>query len=84
MDKYVILQEDDYGLGIGYAFEHNGKQGRIAVIIKGEVNYEKLSNTFKYLHEALADLENPNIVWGNKMLIGNEVKYEDIIRKEEK
>ncbi len=82
MEKYVILQEDDYGLGIGYAFEHEGKEGRIAVIIKGEINYEKLSNTFKYLHEALKDISNPNIVWGNKLLIGNEVKYETI-RKED-
>jgi len=83
MRKYVILQEDDYGTGIGYAFKHNEKEGRIAVIIKGEVNYEKLSKTFKFLHKELKRPEDSkHVVWGEAVLTGNEVKYDDIIKEE--
>ena len=85
MEKYVILQEDDYGLGIGYAFKHEDKEGRIAVIIKGVINYEKLKNTFKFLHEQLKHPKDSKyVVWGKTVLIGKEIKYDDMIKEKDK
>lgn len=73
--KFIYQVSDYSGVGIGFAFEHNGKVGRMGVKFDKKIDLKGFKKAIERLFRAMENPDSPEtkISWYPKVLVGNEM-----------